>query len=251
MGIIDILELKTDSGMYVGIAMIFMFALMALPLAYGDTLKGKGVEIVIEKTLIISGNLHYSDIKSYDNTDPRISGSLVKSADDIKRAKTPYQNSCAMYKYSPTYRVYILAPQCRDVIPKITIVSNLDQYHRVGQEKITEVKNSTLKDYKAIESKRVFSHTWYVDSTCTNAVMSAKNYTTVLPSMIEYLKSGCTSPILDNITPDIKKITQHDYTTSSKYKLEQFYKQVKECGKIKNGCKDLVNPQVVTRPDTK
>lgn len=216
--------------------------------------KGKALGIIISKSCLISERcLNYSDIKDLDNSNQVMTGKLIMKNGDYFRKSTSNQNNYKWLEYSNDYTVLIDPPlKYYDQIPIITIVPSLDEYHLEGQMAVHEYKLQS--DSKANSSIRSFSHTRYVDSSCTNAIITAKNWQKVLPDTIGYLRSVCDPKHtqLTTITNDIKPLTKHDLATSSKWKLDQFYTKVlKECTKTRNACTEIQNKAITTMADSR
>jgi hypothetical protein len=239
---------------------LLVFAIIPLAIIAGQfqveaaeySYKGKVVGIVIEKSCLISDRcLNYSDVIPLDNTDPRYMGKFVEKNGDYTRQATSNQNNYRWLEFQKGFTVVVDPPlKFRTQIPIITIVSKLDEYHLEGQKKITELND--CHDCKALNKVRTYSHTRYVDATCTNAVITAKNWKTVLPDTINYLRNNCdpAQTTIQSISYEIKPLTKHDISTSSKSKLDKFYAKVKsECLKTRNACTVLENRAVSTMQD--
>lgn len=216
--------------------------------------KGKALGIVISKSCLMSQKcLHYSDIRDFDNSDSTMTGPLVLKDGDYVRQASSKQNNYYWLQYSKNYTVMLdPALKFRDQIPLITIVPTLDEFHLQGQFAIKEYKLQA--DAKATQDVRSYSHTRYVDSTCTNAIITAKDWKKVLPDTIDYLRNNCDSKHtkLTTITNEMRPLTKHDLGTSNKWKLDQFYKNVIEkCTKSRNACTEIENKSITTMGDSK
>lgn len=219
-----------------------------------QSFKGKVVGIVIEKSCLISDRcMNYSDIVDLDTTDPKYMGKFIEKNGDLTRQSTSKQNNYRWLEFQKDFTIVVDPPlKFRTQIPIITIVSQLDEFHIRGQEKVIEYKQTP--DAKATMKVRSFSHTRYVDQTCTNAVITAKNWQKVLPDTINYLRGNCDPKHtqIETIGLDVGILTKHDIGTSSKNKLEKFYAHVlKECTKTRNACTSLENRAVTTMGDSK
>lgn len=219
-----------------------------------QSFKGKVVGVVIEKSCLISDRcMNYSDIVDLDTTDPKYMGKFVEKNGDLTRQSTSKQNNYRWLEFQKGFTIVVDPPlKFRTQVPIITIVSQLDEFHIKGQEKVFEYKQTP--DAKATMKVRSFSHTRYVDQTCTNAVITAKNWQNVLPDTINYLRMGCDPKHtnIQTISLDIKPLIKHDISTSSKSKLDKFYAQVlKECTKTRNACTSIQNHAVITMSDSK
>ena len=214
--------------------------------AYASS-KIDAIGITIEKTLIISGKMHYSDISYLDNS-PKTIGNLGIDG----RVSTPKQDNPEWLRFQ-NFTIVVDPPgNIANRIKMIHIVSNLDAYMTPDQMTVKENNTRGIKEYKATQSVRLYSHTRSVDSHCTKSTITYKNWQTVLPDTIQYMKSGCTDTKIDTVGRDIKPITKHDIPTSAKYKLDKFYDMVKkDCTKKRNACTILDNRATSTMGDTR
>ena len=213
--------------------------------AYASKIDAIGISI--EKTLRVSGKLSYSDISYLDNA-PKTVGYLGKDG----RIATPKQDNPEWLRFQNFTVIVDPLGNTANRIKMIHIVSNLDAYMTPDQMTVKENTTKSIKDYKPTQSIRVYSHTRSVDSHCTTATITAKDWKFVLEDTIRYLKSGCTDTKIETIGKDIKPITKHDIPTSAKYKLDKFYDMVKkDCTKKRNACTALDNKAVSTMGDTR
>lgn len=216
--------------------------------------KGKVVGIIISKSCLMSDHcLKYKDIKDLDNSNPIFTGKLIEKNGDIKRQATSNQNNYRWLDFTHDYTIMIDPPfKFYNQIPLIEIVSSLDEYHGKGQMAVTEYKET--KDAKATAAIRSYSHTRYVDSTCTNAVITAKDWKRVLPDTIDYMRHNCDPKHtqLKTISTEATTLYKHDLATSSKWKLDKFYEEVKsKCTKARNVCTEITNKATTTNSDSK
>lgn len=214
--------------------------------------KDHGVGVSIEKSLLKSGKLQYSDIIGLDNSTISYYGDFVKSGDDVRRHTIPQHNNLGPVQFSTKFYVMVDPPSAvQNRLPLITIVSNLDSYHTQGQMKTNEFKYT--KDEKA-RSIVISTYTMrWVDDGCREAKIAWSNWQVLLPDTISYLKAGCdpSSTKINNIVNQTKILTKHDITTSSKYKLDSYYDYVKKnCSQKRNSC-DMENRAVVTMGNQK
>lgn len=219
-----------------------------------QSFRGKAVGIVIEKSCLISERcMNYSDIVDLDTTNPKYMGKFVERNGDLVRQSTSKQNNYRWLEFQKDFTIVVDPPlKFSTQLPIITIISQLPEFHIQGQEKVIEYK--TTPDAKATAKVRSFSHTRYVDSTCTNAVITAKNWQKVLPDTINYLRGNCDpkQTQIDTIGLDVGTLKKHDISTSNKSKLDKFYAHVlKECTKARNACTVLENRAVTTMSDSK
>lgn len=229
---------------------------MVLPVANSEAaLSKKIIGIQISTTCLKSANcLDNDDIIKYDNSNPRISGEFVKSGDDIKR-------KCAGIKPNNYYTVMrpqnltILVDPCygeANFIPLITIQPSLEAYTLPSQLRVKEIGNST--EFKPIQWNRTISHTRWVDEKCDQAVITAKDWKKVLVDTVRFMTHDCDPKYtkISTISSENKTITKHDIATSSKWKLDQWQKMIKEeCIKKRNACTNISNPAVTTNGDNK
>lgn len=214
--------------------------------------KDKGVGISIEKSLLKSGKLKYSDIIPYDNS-TKYSGMFEKSANDVRRHTIASHNNISPYEFSTKFYVIVDPPSSvQNRFPLIIIVSNLDSFHSQAQLKTIESKVSP--DAKARSLILSSSTMRWVNESCREAKIAWSNWQVLLPDTILYLKSGCdpNSTKISTISNQTIILTKHDISTSSKYKLQSFYDTIKEkCLKSRNACTSLENRAVTTMGDSK
>ena len=214
--------------------------------AYASS-KIDAIGISIEKTLIISGKLTYLDLTYIDDS-PKTIGYLSPDG----RVVTPKQDNPEWLRFQKSSIIVDPPGKIANSIKMIHIVSNLDAYMTPDQMTVKENTTKSIKEYKPTQSVRLYSHTRSVDSHCTVATITVKNWKLVLDDTIRYLQSGCTDTKIETIGKDIKPITKHDIPTSAKYKLDMFYDAVKkDCTKKRNACTTLDNKAVSTMGDTR
>lgn len=214
--------------------------------AYANT-----VGIIIETSALKSGKISYRDLIPFDNSNQQISGKFIEKNGLYERECSKVHNNIAYYNYAKNNTV--LVDPCmtqRNSIPTITIMSKLDAFFAPGQRQTKEIlpsytiQNGTIiKAYKAIDFERHWSHTMYVDPKCNDIRLSVKDWENNLPQVITYLQSGCNGVISFNTTSkEVLPIVKHDIKTSYKWKYDDYINQIKQCGKTKGGCKDMVQP---------
>ena len=225
--------------------------------AMPPSFKGTAIGIVIEKSCQISPNcLKYKDILFLDNSNPTYTGTFVNDTkmNDVKRSATSNQNNYKWLLFTPETTILVDPPlKFRGQIPIITIVSQLDEYHSVNQMNVKEYKTEKyLKDQKATQNIRITNLNWYVDKSCTNGVITAKNWKTLIADMTSYLFHDCDPKYMSvsNTYHHYTNITKHDLPTSNKYKLDKFYQDtVKNCLKSRNACTTVDNRATNTMGD--
>lgn len=202
----------------------------------------KGVTVTIEKTCQLSKScLTYTDIKHLDNS-PKQIGELITKNGKTYRAYDAKQDNPEWLRFiGKTFTIIDAPPKINERLHTITITNQLPQYIMPSQYKVTEVKSG---DAKPTTSTRTYSHSWYVDRLCHNAIITAKDWKVLLPAMIDHLNSGCkTTMPYPNTTNDVKDLTKHDISTSYKAKEQKWLDQIKkDCLKQRNACIDLKQP---------
>ena len=140
MSITQILELK-DNGMYVMIAMVFMLALMALPLAFAQP-----ILITVERSHVCKQSitcLPLKDLIPLDTSNQKVSGKLTEDG----RGKPLYKNHHATYQFSK--QPYVICVECdgtfQDHSRKITI-ETLGKFTYIKQSD-NRIVNNTFYDY--------------------------------------------------------------------------------------------------------
>lgn len=242
--------------MFLIIGAIILSISIILPSIYAEeSYKGKGITITISKSCLMNGDkcLTYDKIKAYDNSDEKITGKIITKAGKTYREPTKFQNSYRFYNYDNQFRLIIDPPAQYDAhFQTIEIIPKLDSYYLKSQMRVNELKYAD--DMKATKSVRIMSTDRYVDSTCTHAVISAKNWKILLPDTINYLKNNCDpkSTSINTVKSVVKDLVQHDIGTSAKWKYDDFSKTVKDiCSKQYGVCKDVQNKAVTTNGDVR
>lgn len=141
MSITQILELKRNSGMYLGLSLIFLFAIMALPLAFAQPIL---ITVERSETCKLSITcLPLKDLIPLDTSNQKVSGKLT----DDGRTKPLYKNHHATYQFSK--EPFIICVECdgtfQDHSRKITI-ETLGKFTYIKQSDHTIV-NNTFYDY--------------------------------------------------------------------------------------------------------
>lgn len=228
------------------LSLVCLLCLLSLPNAQAaESYKGKAVGVIIEKSCLLSEKcLKYKDIVTLDNSNQKYSGEFIPNGNDIKRKNVSFPNPLGFYRFDNDFRVFVDPPQAAKVkLPLIEIRTKLDQFFIQGQSKITELKINN--ETKATDKVRTFSHTRYVDSTCTNAIITAKNWKTVLPDTINYLRNGCdpSQTKINTLTYEVTPLVKHDISTSYKWKYEKWQAEIiKNCLKQRNSCQESNQP---------
>lgn len=237
--------------MYLGLFVIALAATIPFIQAEAAPMTQKQIGIIIETTLQKSGKLNYSDLWYLDRSNKFVSGEIINDSRSCAKVK----NSLNWYSLNRPNNLTIIVDPCfsqKTYIPTITIASQLNHYMKFDQMRITELKNST--DAKAIHDTRTISHTRSVDAKCDRAVIGySPNWKNILHDTINYLSHGChpDHTKINTIKTENRTITKHDIATSSKWKLDQWQKMIKEeCLKKRNAC-NISNPAVTTNGDSK
>jgi len=218
----------------------------------GDSMKGKGIGLVLSNTCIAMAKANntglypnYADLIQYDNSIQKYSGKFINSGGYVHRESV--KHGFGIYSYDNTFRIFVDPPSTTK-IPLITIACNsLQEYHTPSQFKVKLQNHST-------EFERYYTKIRWVNPSCDYAVITGQDWQKVIPDTIEYLKSDCTKTNIETIVKVKTPATRHDYGTSSKAKLDNYYKEVKNvCTKQKSfyGKCGAINKAVTLDEDTK
>lgn len=220
-----------------------LFLILLIPSAYAANYKIDSIGITIEKSCLLSVHCtNYTEIKNLDNS-PKTIGSLVKKGDDYYRIYTPKQNNPEWLRFGGPY---LIVDPPGNIIPRIKmihIVSQLEEFHGVGQYVVKE--HNVTNDAKPTKSVRVYSSVRFVDEHCKEATISSRNLLYVLRDTIDFMRSGCDphNTMIKTTFEDIKPLTKHDLSTSYKAKDQKWRDYIiKECLKSRNACTDLKQP---------
>ena len=218
-------------GLLTGLSLV----LLLIPLNAEARKNIEDVSISLDRTCIALIKSHaktncptYEEIllQFPDTSNKRISGDFIFKDGMLQRANPKLQNHFNSYTYeSPV--LWIDPPG--DVIDKtkhITIASKLPIYF------ISE-------SYKKTDNTIKFGTDRYVNSKCTEAIISAENWEFLLGDTIQYLQNGCTSTNFDSIKKIYQKPMDHDIKSTAWYKYTQWLKNAKQISKDKF----LINPE--------
>lgn len=235
------------------ISAMILATICIIPTTVSESEATQKIAIELSKSCQASPNCPtWSDLLPYDNSNQMISGKFVKVNGKDVRHCSNIKNSLAWYDYNNKNKTVIFVDPCYKesiYMHRITIVPSLDNYHTKDQMKVKEIGN--IKDFKPIQNIRTISHTRSVQN-CDQAVITAKDWKPLLDDTIQYLLTGCGETKYKTTSDIIQNITKHDIATSSKYKLEQYAKYVKEnCLKARNSCTPPDNKAVSTMGDQK
>ena len=181
------------------------------------------------KTMIrnnISSNCPtYEDIITLfpDTSIQDVSGKFSYYNGFYQRGPTKFTDSFEYYRFGDRPILFVDPPvETANRIKLIEIKANLDEYLLRGITKSYDAANHTL----------TLGHGRYVDS-CRLAYVDSSQWAYLVGDSIHYMSKGCSE---DSTTFDSKRIIQlykikHDITTSYKYKLEQWQKEmINKCG---------------------
>lgn len=203
-----------------------------------DSMKGKGVAVMLSKTCIALAKAGlsndyptYKDLIQFDTSNKKYSGEFADYNGYYHRL--PTKHGFGIYRFDDTYRVFVDAPSTYK-IPVITIQCNaLAEFHLPTQYKVHT--NNTAQVFE-----RAYSSQRYVNPSCDYATITGKNWAVIVPDTIKYLQSDCTITNLNTEHIAKKDVTKHDIGTTNKLKLDSYYKTIKNtCAKqlsINNKC---------------
>ncbi len=169
---------------------------------------------------------------SLDTSNKLISGDFVTKNGWFHRDSPKYQNSWRYYENSDNKYPILIDPPVGMQMIIITIESNLDVYRLTKDKEVTNYSQTLYKDR-------------YVAEGCNSAVISADVWEQQLADTIFYIRNGCDeryTKFKNSFQVPIQTV-KHDYTTSQKYKEDQWKKQVlDECTKSYGSCKNMTQP---------
>ena len=195
----------------------------------------------------------YLDLRSLDSSKQEISGYFKKENGYYERDNPILQNSWRFYDKDPTPRIIIDPPNgMGERIRLITIQDNFDTYllpdSTVMKQNYVILNNTSTYDgwgnstnYSKLDksvqiqawdntASRIIYHDRYVDEYCKHAVINADKWLMLLPDTIDYMRNNCdeSHTSFNHKEIVIQNLTNHDITTSQKYKDEQRLKYIKE-----------------------
>lgn len=178
-----------------------------------------------------------------DNSNTKISGGFKKIDGIVQRDKPLLVNHYQIYRYDRTPQLFFIDPpsDMRDRIKMIIIESHFDTY-------LLDTQMFKANDTRTISKDR------YIDSSCRNAIIGADNWRILLPDTITFMQHKCDESFTKIKT--LKKIsdnrTNTDISTSQKYQLEKWQKEVKISHKVsKIGNDKTINKSVTEDKDPK
>lgn len=152
------------------------------------------------------------------DTSKRQSGEFAFENGYYHRQKPQVKNDHKLYSLYDYNIIIDPSPAMMQHIKTITISSNLESY----------LLSSDMA--KKDDGVRYIHKDRYVDS-CQRAIISAPTWQTTLSDTIQYLRGGCTTTLLGTVDAITDEKTVQDISTSSKYKHDQWIKQIKESHK--------------------
>lgn len=214
-----------------------------IPSVYAADYKIDSIGIIIERSCLLSDHCaDNQDIMYLDNS-PQSIGKLAKKGNDYTRIYTAKQNNAEWLRFGGPY---VIVDPPGNIIPRIKIihiVSQLDEFHDVGQRTVKEYNSN--EGAKPVSNVRLYSSTRHMDEHCREATITTKNLPYVLRDTIDYMRSGCDphNTMIKTTFEDIKPLTKHDLSTSYKSKDQKWRDYIiKECIKSRNACTDLKQP---------
>lgn len=158
-----------------------------------------------------------------DNSNQEVSGAFGYDDGIYQRYPTTIHNSHKYYEFGENV-LFIDPPVDTKVrIKNIEIRSSLDEYLLKG----------SVKSYDKDEHSVTLGTGRYVDKACRNAYVDADTWIEWVGDTIHYMNNGCDpafTKMNSTITTQLYK-TDHDITTSYKFKLEAWQKEmINRCG---------------------
>ena len=169
-----------------------------------------------------------------DTSNKRISGDFILKDGMLQRTNPKFTTHLNAYTYEKPI-TWVDPPG--DVIDKtkhITIVSKLPLYF-------------VSSSYKKTNNTLTFGTDRYVNSKCTEAIISADKWLLLLGDTIMYLQSTCTKTNFDSIVKIYQKPMDHDPKSSAWYKYQQWLKNAKQISKDKF----LVDNRTIYSPEAR
>lgn len=160
-----------------------------------------------------------------DTTNHDISGKFIEKNGILVRDEPQVINSDRFYWWQKDPVIWIDPPgTVLQKIHLVTIESSLPEY---------KTKDSIKMDDYDIS----FGFGRYVDSSCTNARITAENWVFMTGDTLNFLKHDCDPKFTNFNSTKVLKFEKsyQDITTSYKYQLDKWIKDMKERCKVK-GC---------------
>lgn len=234
---------------------LLLVLLLPFPFVYADRIVDDyGIELS-KKCLVMIKNNITSDCPTYEqilelfpDTSPRhIMGDFEIKDGMVQRGNMQASiNNCWHFVNAQAWTVsktlWIDPPGCvRPFIKMITIESN---FHEYPLEKITsQVTNNTI----------VMGNERYVNFGCTESIINAEQWIFLTGDTLNYLNHQCDPEFtsFDHIKKFYFEKSYQDIATSSKYKLDEFFKEAKNKYKESyiGSNEKFDNPAVITDED--
>ena len=175
----------------------------------------KLIGIDLSKSCEISTKcLNYEDLIYLDSSDTNNSGEFIQINGDIRRDKSPREESWRFYDYEDKLRVIVDPPNgMAERIKMITLTNNLDVYFNI-------------EDMKMENQTRTWQENRYVDN-CKNATISVKDWQFLLVDTIDYLRTGCTITDFNSTRYEIMTPTNYDPRDSPNWLFTQWQNDAK------------------------
>ena len=160
----------------------------------------------------------YETLMSFNwDTSKSQSGSFVFKNGYYHRDTPLVKNDYKLYSLNDYNIIMDPSPSMIQHIKTITISQNLESY-------------LLPSDLVKVNNTRTIHKDRYVDS-CTHGIISADTWQQTLSDTIQYLRGGCTTTLLGVVDAKQDETTIQDISTSSKYKHDQWIKEIKETHK--------------------
>lgn len=164
--------------------------------------------------------VNYSELIYLDSSNKIVSGDFIKKDGDIRRDKSPMQESWRWYDTDDKLRIIVDPPNgMNDKIKMVTITNNLGVYFMPD-------------DMVLSNNTRTWNENRYVDN-CSTAIIDSTNWLELLPDTINYLRTGCIITDFNSTRSEIIPLTEYDPRTSPNWLFTQWQNE----SKIK--CKSL------------
>ena len=151
-----------------------------------------------------------------DTSNRRMSGDFNYIDGILQRAEPQYENHYDQYRYDTLNLMWIDPPG--DVLDKISLITIApdDFTYKIKGQVMT---NNTL----------LVGDSRYINTKCHDATISAKLWLFLLGDTIQLMNHNCDRNYtnFDEVKKRIYEKTEHDITTSYKYKLDKWIKETK------------------------
>lgn len=176
------------------------------------------VGVDISTSCVLSDKcLNYSDIIHLDSSNTRISGEFIEINGDIRRDKSPLEDSWRWYDMDDKLRVIVDPPNGMSDRIKMVTISNLGIY-------FSNNDMSFNYDMYISNTTRTWQEDRFVDN-CNTAII--KNDLDLLDDTINYLRTGCTITNFNSTRYEIITPSYFDPTTSPNWQFTQWVNESK------------------------